>query len=292
MERRVNLNFSLMKKNLVLIILLVSVSTYNAQTFYKKRFDKYNGLKLPIKFILPTEDSELKEQFKKLVKKYWTISDDIDFLSPNSPVVGKKHISAVFYAIQYKRTPRIGQSMADVKMPGPYGDKANVFSMQIDGKVVLKLKLEETIGDRDIVYILKTAQYIIQNKNQWNKTYMANESVKLNGKELKEKTLLVPISYLGKLTEEEIKTNYPYKYEIVTEQVIQEKVMSESDEYLVINFGEHLWSDGKTTPHKIVFSPKTGAIVSTSVGKVSIAHVKYGNQLKPKDFKRFAQSIE
>jgi hypothetical protein len=74
--------------------------------------------------------------------------------------------------------------------------------------------------------------------------------------------------------------------------VITEKVLSNSADYLTINFANYLWSDGKTSSLKILYAIKDGAIVSYSMAKLSFGSSSSGHTLKEKDFENFVKECE
>lgn len=270
-------------KRLFFILFLFAGVYAQGQVFNKKKFENYG--KLPLYFVIPeSKDIQVKDHFSKLIETYWVdknikivTSDEVKAATKNK----ESFLTAKFEGCQYAQTG-----------VGSYGATTNRFAIEYKGDVILATLIEDEIGQVDVIYALRQAQFMIKNKSKFSKPMVWNESPKIYGKQLKEKTLLVPKACLGKMTEEEIKQVYPYKFEIVDDSALSEQVLSNSDNYLTINFGNYLWTDGKTSSFKILYSISDGAIVSYSMAKFSIGAFSAGHILKEKDFKNFVEETE
>ncbi len=273
-----------MKKSL-LIMLMIFTSTYTfSQVIDTKDYDKYNIETLPVLFVAPeSEINNIKEELATLATGYW--------LNENFKIVTNEEAKA---ALKNKENVVIAefQGCSYTNTGISTGRSVNRFVLEYKRKTILSLLIEDQIGKADVVYALKTAQFLIQNRHKFKNPYTWKESPKYFGQQLKQKTLLVPQEYLDKMTADDIKAVYPYPFEVVDESTITEKVLSGSDEYLAINFGNYLWTDGKTSSMKIVYSINDGSIVTYSMAKISFGSSASGHTLKDKDFEMFVKEIE
>lgn len=275
-----------MNKICLLVLMFLTSSYAYCQVFYKKDYEKKEIEKLPVYFVLPESkdknDKEVKEVFTKLVESYWLNKNYKIISSEEVKETIKKNEKIVVARFQGAQYSSLGR--------GSYGASVNEFAMSINGGVAfLTILVENQISKTDIVYALNQSQFLINNRSKFNKIYIWNEAPKLFGSQLKEKTLLIPKQYLKDMTSEEIKNAYPYKFEIVDESVITEKVLANSADYLTVNFSNYLWSDGKTSSLKILYAIKDGAIVSYSMAKLSFGSSSSGHTLKKKDFENFVK---
>ena len=272
------------KINSILWMFLIS-STSFSQTFDNKNYEKYEINKLPVFFIIPdSKENNTKEEMSNLVANYW-MDKNYKILTKEEArkliKQGENGVLAEFQGCYYTSTRN-----------GFYSATSNRFIMEYKGKAILTILIEDNISKADVVYAFRQVQFIIKNRLKFKKSYVWSESASLYGDLLKKKTLLISKNDIRENKIEEIKEVYPYNILIVDEAEKTEKILSGDEKYLTINYGNYLWSDGKTSSFKILYSISDGTIVSFSMPQVSFGGLSSSHLLKVKDFKNFIKECK
>lgn len=256
-----------------------------SQTFYKYDYEKFHVSKLPVYFVFPRTNPEELEEFEALVGNYW-LNDNYQIITEERAEEIKKSkekvVVATFQNVAYYN--------ADYGVKTAIGTSVNRFVLLYNNKVFLEIFVEQNITHSDVVYVLNQSSFILKNYTKFKKSYIWKESAKLYGKQLRGKTLLIIDSYLEKITEAEVKNVYPFKYEIVSREVFDQKVKEGCEDCLGINYGDYLFTDCTTASFKIVYSIKDGTIVSYSMPKATVGNFSSKHSLKKNDFERIVKT--
>lgn len=271
-----------MKKHILLLCMVLISSNSFCQQFSRINYKYYNVKDLPVYFVIPEiVENSVIEEMPNLVANYWTYKNYKVLTREEAEPLEKENVVwAEFQRCQY--TSR-GVS---------YGSTANRFIMEYKGETLLTVLVENGIGKEDVVYALKQAQFIINNQSKFKKDFVWKECAKMYGDMLSKKTLLLSKNDFDEKNIAEIKAIYPYAIEIVSEAEKTKIILSGDEKYLTINYANYLWTDGKTSSFKILYSISDGTIVSYSMAKFSLGGFSSGHLLKIKDFKNFMDACK
>lgn len=209
-----------------------------------------NKLDQPEKDFYTSEIEKYNKAIQELAPKYWKFSK-VEF-KPRAEVNKLvKSKSPAFAYLQFSKITSNMTNMSGIKMMMDLRDGSDPTIGGAYSESALEVRLTEnnplsppvygvympspfpTQGE--IVYGLKQLQLQLKYKSEGLKDGAINAMMKENAKEMTKKTLLLDKARLG-VKEEEVKKYYPYPYELVTKERIDEAFLKEESDKVAFVF--------------------------------------------------------
>ncbi|MGR7812066.1 hypothetical protein [Lacinutrix undariae] len=281
-----------MKKSFALILftLFTTFLSVKAQSDYitdTKKIEEINSR--PLKVVLKKGNSkstqEYNEKFKEAVLSEWTITDDIKFISHEEYKEQSKNKNSKYAYLKVGKTIKMhsmgsnaGTSSTTVwityytldnKKPvmstwfeiEKKDDKAKYFT-QIQKLNIFTLEMLSTKMNEPSLYDL----YKRKDKTALN-NYL-DEHAKKAKEILKTKTLLIDRDLINKKLDSEIKTYYPFNYKIVSEEEINNAIVSNDSTKAIIS--KDNITDADTGELILLFSIRRNTSMKTKIAPFGI----------------------
>ena len=242
-------------RNVIILLTMLSTSCFS-QIIDLKYFTKKKQEVKEIVFVNPSSNANetsktFGDNLSAILKKQWKLAIPYKILEEEEARKYGKDNPAVL----------LGE-FVEVTVVG--GSSTNEFRLMNSAKRwVIKVFLNRNLLDQDIAYGINVAQFMFENSAKFKNKMVMEESPKLYGEALENKTLLVAKNLVNKkLTSKEVKEAYPYKYKQASPEEIATAIM-ERDANVVVAYAFHqLAEQGYALMSWMIYQPSDGAIVS------------------------------
>lgn len=256
----------------IILFLAVRISSYAQLSSIAFNQKKYDNFKNNITCVVKTGRNEFDQELANVLKEKWKISK-YTFITGDEFEVRIKEKSTTFLLFSNFGLVLINGGYPNITYYGIYDMFAfcplnNIINEKYPSDIQYRLR-------NMIESMVRSLELIEENKLKGNMISELTKKYNENSPSIKNKTLLFCLENMGpNITLNDLKDNYPYKFEVVTKEKLAQIIKDKNPNYLYFH---HMFSD--TYKYIFVFDPVNGEVLFASysmnpMGLVSISNIK------------------